>query len=521
MTRTPSDQVPDYECPGCGAVYAKAEMHMKRQEQEGARMGDENLYLKATREVDSDERNAALWAKVIVLTEGDAERARIQYIKLRVAQFAKEDSQDGVGEKHLPRSFDMNNLSQSGLPSSKSGHSLLNHASFLSRLTRIAARHRSVAIGVFVLAIWALLALLLPVAYDLIDRMSAARYLEQSRLAAEQGSSDAAFNLGDYFYYGRVGKQDFKEAKKWYLLAAKLGNPKAQSALSNAQHMEAYVATDYCKEARKWLRHEAERGDAIAQARLERGGNEVAQGCAKEAGEWLRQAAENGDAVAQAQLGHESASDPEAAIKWYRRAAEQGNTDAQVKLGEIYDYGYSGVAQDYSEAIKWYRLAAEQGDAIGQMSIGLKYGIGDGVAKDDAEAVKWYYQAAKQGNAHAQSFLGSAYKEGTGVNQNFPEAAKWYRLAAEKGDLWAQTELGILYLKGQGVTQDYKEAARWLLPAAEAGFTLAAYNIGMMYLNGQGVAKDSKEAIGWLRLAAVAGDPNAREALDKLGVDGR
>ena len=53
-------------------------------------MGDEELYLEATTEVEGDKKDPALWAKVMALTEGDQDKAKYKYIKLRVEKIAKE-----------------------------------------------------------------------------------------------------------------------------------------------------------------------------------------------------------------------------------------------------------------------------------------------------------------------------------------------------------------------------------------------------------------------------------------------
>ncbi len=49
-------------------------------------MGNEELYLEATNEVERDEQDPALWAMVMALAEGDKHNAKYQYIKLRVEQ---------------------------------------------------------------------------------------------------------------------------------------------------------------------------------------------------------------------------------------------------------------------------------------------------------------------------------------------------------------------------------------------------------------------------------------------------
>jgi hypothetical protein len=50
---------------------------------------DENLYLSATNEFESDDRDPALWAKCMSLCEGDEQRAKYKYIKERVTSIEK------------------------------------------------------------------------------------------------------------------------------------------------------------------------------------------------------------------------------------------------------------------------------------------------------------------------------------------------------------------------------------------------------------------------------------------------
>jgi hypothetical protein len=52
-------------------------------------MNDEELYLKATNEVEGDSKDPALWAKAMALTGGDQDKAKYEYIKRRVEQLAK------------------------------------------------------------------------------------------------------------------------------------------------------------------------------------------------------------------------------------------------------------------------------------------------------------------------------------------------------------------------------------------------------------------------------------------------
>ena len=53
-------------------------------------MGDEDLYLIATNEVDEDRQNEALWSKSMALCNGDNSKAKYKYISLRVEMLGAE-----------------------------------------------------------------------------------------------------------------------------------------------------------------------------------------------------------------------------------------------------------------------------------------------------------------------------------------------------------------------------------------------------------------------------------------------
>ncbi len=85
----------------------------------------------------------------------------------------------------------------------------------------------------------------------------------------------------------------------------------------------------------------------------------------KEAVKWYRRSADKGNVAAQYALGrmYENgmgvAQNYEEAVMWYRRSAERGKAAAQYALGRMYENGM-GVAQNYEESAKWYRKAEQQ-----------------------------------------------------------------------------------------------------------------------------------------------------------------
>ena len=527
----------------------------------GATMGDEDLYLRATREADSEERDAALWAKVIVLADGNAEKARLQYIKLRVDQLESERVQPKTEGKPLPKPDAIVRRARPAPPAPvpTPGEESRNNLGALAALKNPVIRFLIGALLLFALIYAMVYGFEYVYSYRVIQELTSSSSegdaqasatlsrlyyrgeawvggawgkvtvtkdinaaLKWLKLAAAQGHLGAAWQLGVMCNDGVEVPQDADEAKRWYLQAAKMGDGLAVPEL----RMKSYK-TDDCKDASKWLTYEANRGNAVAQMHLEKIGGKVTKDCREETLKWARPAAEQGDAAAQSALGWElslssygsgqsALAAKDEALKWLRAAALQGHAQAQLQLGVIYKNDYR--EPNYSEALKWYRLAAEQGDPEAQTNLGELYEEGKGVAQDYSEALRLYRLAAEQGYAYAQSRLGYMYWEGKGVAQSDSEAVKWWHIAAAHGYSWAWTNLGLSYLNGRGVRQDYAEAVKLFRMRAESGDSQAAYYLGLCYLKGQGVLKDQAEAIGWLRLAAASNYKDAGELLDELGV---
>jgi TPR repeat protein len=121
-------------------------------------------------------------------------------------------------------------------------------------------------------------------------------------LSADQGYSDAQFNLGFMYDSGTVVPQDFAEAVRWYRLAADQGYDMAQDRLGVMYDNGTGVPQDYV-EAAKWYRLAADQGLAWAQYKL---------GVMYETGTGVPQ-------------------DNAQAEKWYRLANDKGHANAQYR----------------------------------------------------------------------------------------------------------------------------------------------------------------------------------------------
>ncbi len=92
--------------------------------------------------------------------------------------------------------------------------------------------------------------------------------VKEFRAVAEQGDTDAQYNLGFMYDVAKGVVQDYKkEAVKWYRKAADQGHTSAQYNLGFMYDGGKGVVQDY-KEAIKWYRTAAEQGHAKAQFKL-------------------------------------------------------------------------------------------------------------------------------------------------------------------------------------------------------------------------------------------------------------
>jgi len=330
------------------------------------------------------------------------------------------------------------------------------------------------------------------------------RALIEFRSLAEQGNTDALYNLGQMYRLGEGVQQNDAEAVKWYLLAAEKGDADAQYNLGQMYRQGIGVPQDNA-EAVKWYLLAAKQSNVNAQAKLKamNGKKNVPRNNADVVNRTNISTKKN-DVQKRAKPEPEYSKGKDMpqdnveaeAIKQIRLVAEQGNAKAQSNLGVVYATG-QGVPQDYKEAVKWFRLAAEQGDADAQYNIGVAYQKGKGAPKDLKAALYWIEKAAIAGQPYAQANLGWGYMS------NYLELAPDYRLAMEwnlkaagQGAGEGSANIGLLYEKGWGGPVNYFEAANWYKKAIGQGVRSgqAELQLGGLYENGLGVLKDLRAA---------------------------
>jgi hypothetical protein len=265
------------------------------------------------------------------------------------------------------------------------------------------------------------------------------------------------------FYHG---DREFKPVEKCVHQAAEQGNAKAQYTLAvDYEHKNP-------EESRKWLLKAAEGGNARAQLDLETFYGLKARTAFVE---HIRRE----DHKEENDYNDEQEKNYKEVYKWLRMQADQGDAYAIRRLSLTYYRGlgdyYSGIGSepDYKEAIIWFQKISDT-DPLAAYKLGEIFFNGYGVEKNETEAVKWWLKAADKYNPRddlndskgmAETMLGKAYHEGLGVEENDAEAVKWWLKASERrtdGSEDVKLMLWRAYLNGMGVEKNEAEAEKWL-----------------------------------------------------------
>jgi TPR repeat protein len=182
---------------------------------------------------------------------------------------------------------------------------------------------------------------------------------------ANQGNSNAQFDIGSMYQNGRGVTPDRTKAIDWYRKAAAQQNDKAISRLKLLQANEERFRKESAS---------ASNGNPESQYKL---GNMYTEGVGTNID--LKKAAEA-----------------------YEQSANQGYVKAEYKLGLIY-YEGTGVKASKKTAYKWFRKAADKNYAAAQYYLGKMFASGEGVKRNYNTSLEWYTKAVDGGFNQARS----------------------------------------------------------------------------------------------------------------------
>lgn len=347
--------------------------------------------------------------------------------------------------------------------------------------------------------------------------------------AAEEGSLEAALDLGRYYAEGRGVPADPVEGEKWLRKAHEGGLAAAihPLALLLLQTSNGGRLVERAAEGLAMLREAAETDPACAvslgQLHLE---GEIVAADPGEAERRFRAAADLGSAEGWHWLGRlfsgvtksQARLNPGAASDCLETAFEKGSLEAGRLLARLLQEG-TRLPKEEARAFALVAKVAESGDAEDRFRLGELYEAGIGTDRDPARAVAAYTAAAELGNTRAMDKLGRLHETGgAGVPQDEAKAQEWLARASSLGYAPADFHLALLLDRRAAAATGAEErlAVTHLLRAANAGIAEAQDHLGSWYRDGRHVIKDLLAASAWFQAAASAGSLPAKINLAQI-----
>lgn len=212
------------------------------------------------------------------------------------------------------------------------------------------------------------------------------------KLAADEGNTDAQFQVGLHYANGQDTAQDDAQAIYWLQKAAKQQNKNAMSYLA-WMNMLGLGLPQNVSQAVHWF---VSAHDSNAQAFNQFDTNSEATQIA------LKAQANAQAEKAIALLENNDEGDIDIAVKLLEQAAKNNHPGAQTKLAQLYQTG-KGVSKNKEKARHLFEKAAKNGQTEAQYALGWIYFNGDGVNKNVMQAYHWFNQASLYGGARAKS----------------------------------------------------------------------------------------------------------------------
>ncbi len=262
--------------------------------------------------------------------------------------------------------------------------------------------------------------------YELLIQHEPKAALHWFKKAADQGDIQAQLYTAGAYLFGYGAKKNPTLARRYYIMAAKAGNPIAQYTLAD------YFLSSKHRKNRKlgliWLNKAVEQGNPKAKlllASLYTQGKGVPKDTVI-ARQWINQVIKQEPVKASYQLGllEQQAGHLEKARDLMKKAAEQNDVESQIALAKLY-LNKDASFHDPQTGFLWMLKAAQQSSRDAQKALSNLYKEGIGVAKDENLAKAWQDKSKKKStqqkipakeqltlwlsNGKSQDFLASGY----------------------------------------------------------------------------------------------------------------
>ena len=224
-------------------------------------------------------------------------------------------------------------------------------------------------------------------------------YIKYLTKRANNGDFEAQYELGREYSSGRILKQDFTLAEKWFKESAKNGNLYAEAAIG-----VMYMNMGDYEKAFNILLKVAQKGNMNAQSNL--------------ALFYMYGIPSIGISPSY-----------EKAAYWLELAADQGEVEAMYNLSNLL-LKNSGAQHNTARGLELLEEAASTGYPPAQIGLGLEYFSGYNTSKDFKKASEWMSKALNRGYLSTAVFLAYIFEEGGyGIKQNYKTACDYYKQA--------------------------------------------------------------------------------------------
>lgn len=265
--------------------------------------------------------------------------------------------------------------------------------------------------------------------YSLLREKSPEQAIRWFKQAATEGDVNAQMFMAAAYLYGVGVKVNTDIATKYYIDAAKNGNPIAQYALAT-NFIDSRHSTNN-KLGLIWLSKSAASGNVRALTRL---------GTLYVSGKLVTKDMEKGEEL-------------------LNKAALQHYPPAMVALGDV-----ALAKAQYQQALQWYNKAADQHDATAYLHLAHAYLQEKSPIYDANAGFLWTLKAAQEDLIEAKSDLANLYQKGIGVTASDTLAKQWKDQAIQDG-------------KKKNQTPAIAQAARWLSDGATDKLEQTAYQM--------------------------------------------
>ena len=508
-------------------------------------IGDEELYLTATKEVEGKDLDEALWAKCLAIFKGDEKKAKYDYIEKRVAILRQEEVDRIAEEERIAREKmeEDERIAEEKIETERK-KKLAKEMEVIEKARKRQqeikekewaavqkkneekqrirqARDERIwdAIENFLKKRWKLLIaiILVVIAYDLITPDDPKTKKTPVKNNSQSKIDINAVDINTNKIVENIELNDVaisSDTKK--VLEEIIVNTSRPKEL-----IEEKIIIDKDKTEKHSSKLSAEEQYNIGIKYFDK---DTEEDYTKSFG-YFEESAEKGYIESQYYLAHlyyTGNGVPKNNLKagnWYEKAANQGHIESQYILGTMFEtlHIVTQDNNDYESAAYWYKKAADQGHSTAQYYLGNMYATGRGVSKNNKTAEYWYLKAANQGHSTAQYNLGKMYRYGKGdeILQDYDETIFWYRQAAKQGHY-----MSILYLEdllidiGRNTSKDDSNILEWLKKSANSGKHEAQEDLAVRYFNGNGVDKNLDEAKRWFKKASDQGNQSAKNYLN-------